>query len=124
MPHINCFLCNDPLEQRTSEKAKPYFVCDRCGVQIFVRKKDGIEKLLRLVSNSFEAQEESPSSQHRDRNRIVEQIHQTEKELDQLPTTVMAVLTGQDVNKIEARHKALDSRLRQLRAELKNDKRK
>jgi DNA-directed RNA polymerase subunit RPC12/RpoP len=50
MPYIRCFLCAENLDQRTSDKGKPYFVCDACGVQIFIRKKQGIERLQNFVS--------------------------------------------------------------------------
>jgi hypothetical protein len=37
------------LEKRTSKNGKPYFVCDSCGVQLFVRRQDGIERLDALM---------------------------------------------------------------------------
>jgi len=45
MPFIPCSLCGRKLEKRTSKRRKPYFICDGCGVQLFVRRKQGIEKL-------------------------------------------------------------------------------
>ena len=38
-----------PLEKRSDKHSKPYFVCDSCGIQFFVRKKHGIERLHRLL---------------------------------------------------------------------------
>ena len=35
----------DLLRERTTRKEKPYFVCESCGVQIFVRFETGIERL-------------------------------------------------------------------------------
>ena len=46
---LPCFLCGDTLEMRTSKKNKPFFVCDDCGTQFFVRKKLGIERLEELI---------------------------------------------------------------------------
>jgi hypothetical protein len=45
---IPCFLCGNPCEIRQSKKQKPYFVCEPCGVQVFVRGETGIALL-----NSF-----------------------------------------------------------------------
>ena len=40
-----CPTCEDPLRERITRKRKPYFVCESCGVQIFVRFETGIERL-------------------------------------------------------------------------------
>ena len=49
MQSLPCFLCGCRLEMRTSKNGKPYFVCDTCGIQLFVRRKQGIEKLRKLI---------------------------------------------------------------------------
>ena len=47
---IPCFLCNEELEQRKDRNSHPYFVCDSCQVQVFVRGRQGIKKLRELLS--------------------------------------------------------------------------
>lgn len=49
MQSLPCFLCGSKLEMRTSKNDKPYFVCDPCGLQVFVRRKHGIAKLNTLI---------------------------------------------------------------------------
>jgi len=49
VPSLPCLLCGCNLEKRTSKNGKPYFVCDACGIQLFVRRKQGIEKLCKLI---------------------------------------------------------------------------
>ncbi|MGA2979619.1 MAG: hypothetical protein ABSD76_08515 [Terriglobales bacterium] len=49
MAKIPCFLCTHELRQRKDKNRKPYFVCDPCGVQIFVRGRQGIENLSQLI---------------------------------------------------------------------------
>ena len=49
MPKIPCFLCSQELKQREDKNEKPYFICDPCGVQIFVRGQRGIENLSQLI---------------------------------------------------------------------------
>jgi DNA-directed RNA polymerase subunit RPC12/RpoP len=56
MAFLPCILCSDKLEKRTSKRAKPYFVCERCGIQLFVRRKEGIEKLEEFFRNAEKAQ--------------------------------------------------------------------
>ncbi len=49
METIDCILCGDSLEKRTDKNGKPYFVCDACGTQFFVRGSQGISKLEALI---------------------------------------------------------------------------
>jgi len=57
MPFLPCLLCGCKLEKRTSKKnGKPYFVCDPCGIQLFIRKKQGIELLEETFHNLERAQ--------------------------------------------------------------------
>src|ERR1700737_1754999 len=49
MPFLPCILCGKKLDERTDKKGKPYFTCDPCGTQFFVRRKQGIEKLEELI---------------------------------------------------------------------------
>jgi DNA-directed RNA polymerase subunit RPC12/RpoP len=50
MAKIPCFLCSQELRQRKDKNDKPYFVCDPCGMQIFVRGRQGIENLSQLTA--------------------------------------------------------------------------
>lgn len=50
MSKIPCFLCVQELTQRTDKNRKPYFICDPCGVQIFVRGRQGIKNLSELIA--------------------------------------------------------------------------
>jgi hypothetical protein len=50
MQFLPCFLCGAKLEKRTDKNHKPYFVCNPCGIQLFIRREHGIgllDKLLR-----------------------------------------------------------------------------
>jgi DNA-directed RNA polymerase subunit RPC12/RpoP len=49
MQFLPCLLCGNQLEKRLDKHSKPYFVCDACGTQFFVRKKSGRERLDRLL---------------------------------------------------------------------------
>ena len=60
---IPCFLCSQKLDQRSDKKhAKPYFICDACGMQIFVRGQQGIKNLAELIATL--RQHEFPFREH------------------------------------------------------------
>ena len=40
-----CVLCASPLPVRRDKHGKPYFVCDPCGMQLFIRRAAGQERL-------------------------------------------------------------------------------
>jgi transcription elongation factor Elf1 len=46
-----CPLCERDLNIKLSKKNKPYVVCDLCGVQLFIRKKEGINILINYLQN-------------------------------------------------------------------------
>ena len=46
---VKCFLCGRWPDVRLSKKGRPYFVCDACGMQVFVRGNKGIERLKEKV---------------------------------------------------------------------------
>src|SRR5438105_14604072 len=56
MATIPCFLCGKTIESRIDKNHKPYFVCDPCGLQAFVRRKAGIERLEQLSTAISERQ--------------------------------------------------------------------
>lgn len=43
-----CPLCGELKRLQKSKKDKPYYYCDYCGVQVFIRGKLGIKKLSNL----------------------------------------------------------------------------
>jgi hypothetical protein len=52
MPFLPCILCGNKLQKRTDKHNKPYFICDPCGIQFFVRRKQGIDRLENLLRAS------------------------------------------------------------------------
>jgi predicted RNA-binding Zn-ribbon protein involved in translation (DUF1610 family) len=47
-----CPICGEGLEVRESKKEKPYVVCNRDGVQMFVRTQPGIRNFEKLVADA------------------------------------------------------------------------
>lgn len=48
---FDCFLCNRSVDIRLSKKGRPYFICDDCGIQVFVRGDKGIKCLAKRVQD-------------------------------------------------------------------------
>jgi hypothetical protein len=46
---IPCALCGEKLKKKTDKNGKPYFICDPCGMQLFIRHKQGINNLGELI---------------------------------------------------------------------------
>ena len=86
MSKIPCFLCIQELTQRTDKNRKPYFVCDPCGMQIFVRGRQGIKNLSELIATLKE--KDFAFRQHTDTlyeiQGILTEIRGIEKEIDEL----------------------------------------
>ena len=54
---IPCFLCRDSVLIKRDKNQKPYFICEVCGIQAFIRRKQGIRLLKELQDNSFSSLE-------------------------------------------------------------------
>jgi G:T-mismatch repair DNA endonuclease (very short patch repair protein) len=57
---IACRLCSRFSEQRSDKNGKPYFVCDECGTQFFIRGTLGRERLSTLHARSRDAAADAP----------------------------------------------------------------
>ena len=49
--YFPCPVCFEMLDVRHDKNSKPYCVCNACGVQLFIRGKNGIKKLKNLISD-------------------------------------------------------------------------
>ena len=52
---IPCFLCGNGLDVRKTKRGKPYFICDPCGLQAFVRREKGTSLLNKLLQSLNDA---------------------------------------------------------------------
>lgn len=62
---IPCFLCGNGLRVKNSKRNKPYFICEPCGVQVFVRREQGILKLKALLLSISKSAVNYPGAQGR-----------------------------------------------------------
>ena len=86
MSAIPCLLCGKRLNKRVDKNGKPYFVCDPCGVQMFIRRPQGIENLSELIQTL--GKKDLPFREHAlvlyEVQAILGEIRGLRKELDAL----------------------------------------
>lgn len=51
---LPCPVCGEGMALRVARTQKPYCHCDPCGLQLFVRGKDGIQRLKDLLASGFQ----------------------------------------------------------------------
>ena len=56
-PEMPCFLCGKTLKVKKTKGNKPYFICDTCGLQAFIRYKAGIRRFQTLLITLAESGE-------------------------------------------------------------------
>jgi hypothetical protein len=90
MPVLPCWLCGNDLEQRKDKHQKPYFVCNPCGMQMFVRRAQGAENLQRLIRTLQER--EIPMRAHArnlfEISAILQELNGVERELEKLQDSI------------------------------------
>jgi len=116
---LPCILCGTELEQRTAKNGKPYFVCDPCGTQYFVRGKQGIAKLQQLLRAL--KQSGATLRGHADTlfeiRAILEELDELQRELNKLDSSMGILRRGGNREKSRAR-KLLNRRAQRLLKDL------
>lgn len=118
MAKIPCFLCSQELRQRKDKNGKPYFICDPCGVQIFVRGRQGIENLAQLIVTL--RQHDFPFREHarvlHEIQAVLTEIRGIKKELKKLDS-VFSIFSDDDT--IERERQLLKERIETLLGRLR-----
>lgn len=58
--HMPCPVCGVLVPVKPTHRGKPYWQCDQCGVQVFVRRKEGIQRFRELDEKKDKADEGLP----------------------------------------------------------------
>ena len=113
MVKIPCFLCSKELELRRDKHKKPYFVCDPCGVQVFVRVREGIENLAQLIKTLEE--HDFPFREHarvlHEIQAVLTEIRGIEKEIEKLDSMFDFFTSDRRMKDKTRLRKALDARI-------------
>lgn len=59
-----CPICGAGLPIRPSKRKKPYCTCNHCGVQLFVRGKEGIRRLTEMAASGILVSGKEESASH------------------------------------------------------------
>jgi hypothetical protein len=111
-------LCGDDLEQRQTKNNKPYFVCNSCGVQLFIRCAQGIENLQRLIKTLHER--EIPIRAHAHNlfqiSAILQELQGLERERKKIEDSVglFTTLSEENLRAIELLKKRMQTLLDDL----------
>jgi hypothetical protein len=104
MAYLPCFLCTAKLEKRTDKNGKPYFVCNPCGIQLFIRREHGIKLLEKLIRDC--EKNEIPFRQRAQEifkiQALLTEISETKKQIDRMKSQINFLFPDQD--KIRARN--------------------
>jgi len=117
---IPCPLCTKKLPQRTDKNQKKYFVCDGCGLQMFVRRKQGIENLAELIKTLQKRDFVFRAHSHTlfEIQAILSEIRGVKEEIKKLDAEVHLFTSKKD-EKIRSRTlKSLNSRIDTLLSQL------
>src|SRR5437879_4820923 len=49
MANAPCWLCGKQLDVRIDKNRKRYLVCNGCGMQVFIRREQGMQNLSQLI---------------------------------------------------------------------------
>lgn len=117
MPFLPCILCGKNLDQRTDKNGKPYFTCDPCGTQFFIRRKRGMEKLEELIRelNKRGLAIAQRAQSLYEIQAILSEIDGLKSEIEKLDSQIGFLFVDED--KVQAR-KSLKTRLQGLLMEL------
>ena len=117
MDRIPCFLCGAELAVRTDKNGKLYLICDPCGSQHFIRRKQGMQRLAEL--DRYLRQQKAGLAERMDSLLDVQaRLHEIEalkKEVQRLD--LEAGIIFRDAEKLRARD-AVQRRVDALLAEL------
>ena len=98
MQFLPCFLGGENLDKRTDKNGKTYFVCNTCGIQLFVRKAHGIELLDKLLRNV--AKNEIPFKQRAEEvykiQALLTEINGIKQQIDRLKSQTGFFYPDQD----------------------------
>jgi hypothetical protein len=98
MEFLPCLLCVEKLEKRTDKNGKPYFVCNPCGIQLFVRRPHGITLLNKLLADA--ARNEIPFKHRADEvykiQALLSEIDGVKKQIERLQSQIKFLFRDED----------------------------
>ena len=98
MPYLPCLLCGAELDKRTDKNRKPYFICNPCGIQLFVRRPHGIKLLDKLLRDA--AKHEIPFKQRAEQvyriQALLTEINGVKQQIKRLQSQITILFADED----------------------------
>ena len=98
MAYLPCFLCGASLDKRTDKNRKPYFVCNPCGIQLFVRRPHGIKLLDKLLRDA--AKHEIPFKERAEQvyriQALLTEINGVKQQIKRLQSQITILFADED----------------------------
>jgi len=117
---IPCFLCSQELQLRRDKHEKAYFVCDVCGMQIFVRGRQGNENLKQLIETLRER--DFPFREHarvlHEIQAVLSELRGLEKEIENLDSVLDVFATDRRKKDKTRVRQSLNARVENLLSQL------
>ena len=93
-----CPLCGAGLPIRFSKRKKPYFTCNLCGVQIFVRGKTGIARLNEMSNAGILVSGKEESASHG--IHLLNRLEQLKLQREELKAKSGIIFTDKNVGNV------------------------
>lgn len=121
-PIIPCFLCGRTLKVKMTKSDKPYFICDTCGLQAFIRYKSGIRHFTELLYSLAEDGEILMSINESSFKvvNLVSRLNELNKKLDQLRENKSLTDYFRSDTEFELAEKALEKNIRAVKKALRD----
>jgi len=108
-----CPLCGAGLPILRSKRNKPYCTCNSCGIQLFVRGKNGIKRLLKMVNERILISGTNESASHG--INLINRLEQLKIQRSDLESKQGFFLTDENV---ENAIRLVDSEIEKVEGEL------
>jgi hypothetical protein len=95
-----CFLCGDRLPVKLTIKNKPYFVCDSCGLQAFIRREKGIHRLKTLCESQKVGSNKDPRVT-KGNLKLLKQLQEIKAGLKGIEADIWTTLKSEGINQVQ-----------------------
>ena len=117
MQTVPCWLCGKPLDLKITKGGKFYLVCDPDGVQCFIRRAQGMERLKKLIKHL--ARKDYQFEQHSESlfviQGILREIEGLQREIEKLEDKIGFFFPDKEVIRAQT---ALEARVGLLLSQL------
>ncbi len=117
MQTVPCWLCGKPLDLRVTKGGKFYLVCDPDGIQCFIRRAQGMERVKKLIKHL--SQKDYQLQQHAESlfaiQGILQEIEGLQREIEKLEDKIGLFFPDKEVIRAQT---ALEERVGLLLSQL------